>query len=224
MKVWQAERDNSETANKREWMNASVCVYVCIQALRVLSCMFLPLSVRVLRATVIGVSSTLDWFENIDKMSPVWKPPIYKPSSRNFREKPAPSKSEWEFVATNGSEVGKPRQAKQSDTSLKAACYLGEALSLVILLLSLTLSLYLSLFLVVSRCLSFVRRSSFSSSLCSPSFSFTVEVNLSHGSVSKGNDLDVGAHIWFEFAMLFQRVWLFAYSCSCVYVCLSVSL
>lgn len=67
---------------------------------------------RVLRAAVIGVSSTLDWFENIDKMSPVWKLPIYKPSSQNFRETPAPSKSEQEFVATNGSEVEKPWQAK----------------------------------------------------------------------------------------------------------------
>lgn len=68
--------------------------------------------VRVLRAAVIGVSSTLDWFENIDKMSPVWKLPIYKPSSQNFRETLAPSKSEQEFVATNGSEVEKPWQAK----------------------------------------------------------------------------------------------------------------
>ncbi len=108
MNVWQAERVNSEMENKREWV--SVCV--CVQASWVLSCMFLPLSARVLRAAVIGVSSTLDWFENIDKMSPVWKLPIYKPSSRNFRETPVPSKSEREFVATDGSEVDKPRQAK----------------------------------------------------------------------------------------------------------------
>lgn len=148
---------------------------VRIQALRVLSCMFLPLSVRVLRAAVIGVSSTLDWFENIDKMSPVWKLPIYKPSSRNFREKPAPSKSELQFVATNGSEAGKPRQAKQSDTSLKAACYLDETLSLVILPLSLTLSLYLSLFLFVSCCLSFVERLSGHPSLFSTSFFFSAK-------------------------------------------------
>lgn len=84
----------------------------CVQASWVLSCMFSPLSERVLGAAVIGVSSTLDWFENIDKMSPVWKLPIYKPSSRNFRETSLPSKSEREFVATNGSEVEKPRQAK----------------------------------------------------------------------------------------------------------------
>lgn len=106
MNVWQAERDNSETENTREWMSG--CVRV--QASCVLSYVHLPLSVRELRAAVIGVSSTLDWFENIDKMSPVWKLPIFKPSSRNFRETPVPSKSEREFVATKGSE--KSRQAK----------------------------------------------------------------------------------------------------------------
>lgn len=106
--VWQAESDNSDGENKREWMRVCACVPG--------PCVFCPVCffafVRVLRAAVIGVSSTLDWFENIDKMSPVWKLPIYKPSSQNFRETPAPSKSEQEFVATNGSEVEKPWQAK----------------------------------------------------------------------------------------------------------------
>lgn len=97
--------------NKREWMSVRVCASPS-RPCEVCLVLFLPLSVRVLRAAVIGVSSTLDWFENIDKMSPVWKLPIYKPSSRNFRATPAPSKSEREFVATNGSEVEKPRQAK----------------------------------------------------------------------------------------------------------------
>lgn len=106
MNVWQAERDNSETDNKRQRMS------VCMQALWVLSCMFLPLSVRVLGTAVNGMSSTLDWFENLDKMSLVWKLPIYEPSSQNFRGMPVPSKSKWKFVATNGSEVEKPMQAK----------------------------------------------------------------------------------------------------------------
>lgn len=108
-RIWQVERANNEIKSSGR---VSVGVFVAVSW--VLYRTFLFLCVRVPRAAVIGVSSTPDWFEKLDEMSPVWKQPIYKPSSRNFREKPVPSKSEWELLATSGSEVKKnPWQAKR---------------------------------------------------------------------------------------------------------------
>lgn len=90
-------------------------MFVCVRvpASWVLSCTFFAFVSE-------SAQSSGDWrvlyawliFKKIDKMSPVWKLPIYKPSSRNFRETPVPSKSEQELRATSGSEVKNPWQAK----------------------------------------------------------------------------------------------------------------
>lgn len=108
---WQDEHLTSSKITVRHTIKASR--WMCVTSR---PCEFCPVYFCLcLRAAAIGTSSTLDWFENIDKMSSVWKLPIYKPSSRNFIEMTAPSKSEQEFVATIGS-------GEQSDTSLTAAC------------------------------------------------------------------------------------------------------
>lgn len=140
-----------------------------------------------------------------------------------------PSKSEWELLATSGSDVKKQKKVpgKQSDTSLRAAFWLYKTLSLFILPLSLFFvpfspTLSLRLFLHLSR---FAECFSLSLALFSSSFSFfpSNTVMRHSGSLTspkarcQRSDLVV-VHVRLEFAAASQCATL----CIFLFVCLRI--
>lgn len=217
-RIWQAERANNEIKSSGR---VSAGVYVAVSW--VLYHTFLFLCVRVPRAAVIGVSSTPDWFEKLDKMSPVWKQPIYKPSSRNFRETPVPSKSEWELLATSGSEVKKKSLASKATPHSRLAASAVKRPVSFSLVSFLSLSLWLCLFthlVLLFVTLWLVFQPLFLVSLHLSRFSVklwrdTLAVNFSHSSLSKEWPCCIPHRVC---VCCFIPPWDSMYSCLCVSV------